>query len=43
MLAGFSVMVSSGITLVVRHLFLLLVRSMISYPTTDILPSLCRD
>jgi hypothetical protein len=42
MLAGFSVMVSSGITLVVRRL-LLLVRSMISHPATDILPSLYRD
>jgi hypothetical protein len=41
MLAGFSVMVSSGITLVVRRL--LLVRSMISHPATDILPSLYRD
>jgi hypothetical protein len=41
MLAGFGVIVSSGLTLVVR--LLLLVRSIISHPPTDILPSLYRD
>ena len=41
MLAGFGVIVSSGLTLVVRRL--LLVHSMISHPATDILPSLHRD